>query len=115
MGPLAQVAARSPLAISALACAMDRALAPSREVAIVGPAGDERTRRLVDVVHARWAPNIVLAWGDADVALLADRPLVDGRPAAYVCENFACQRPVTEPEELDALLGLTQNCPQAVA
>ncbi len=105
MGPLAQVVARSPLAISALACAMDRAQAPSREVAIVGPTDDEGTRRLVETVQARWRPNVVLAWGDADVELLEERPLVDGRPAAYVCESFACQRPVTTPEELAALLG----------
>ncbi|MDQ6856883.1 MAG: thioredoxin domain-containing protein [Candidatus Dormibacteraeota bacterium] len=104
MGPLAAVVTRSPLAVSALACAMDRAQAASREIAISGLAADERTRRLVDTVHARWSPNIVLAWGDADVELLAERPLVDGRPAAYVCERFACQRPVTEPEELAALL-----------
>jgi uncharacterized protein YyaL (SSP411 family) len=105
MGPLAGVVARSPLAVSAMACAIDRAQAPSREVAISGPADDERTRRLVSTVHATWSPNIVLAWGDANVELLADRPLVDGQPAAYVCENFACQRPVTEPLELAALLG----------
>ncbi len=36
---------------------------------------------------------------------MRERPAVDGRPAAYVCEHFACQRPVTEPEELAAALG----------
>ncbi|MBJ7593639.1 MAG: thioredoxin domain-containing protein [Candidatus Dormibacteraeota bacterium] len=104
LGPLAAAATRSPLAVSALASALDRAQAASREVAITGAPHDERTRSLLDVVHRRWTPNTVLAWGNADVELLADRPLVDGRPAAYVCENFACQRPVTEPEELAALL-----------
>jgi uncharacterized protein len=104
MGPLALVVARSPLAVSALASAMDRAQARSREVAVSGPVDDERTLALVDTVHRVWSPNTVLAWGEADVALLADRPLVRGSPAAYVCENFACQRPVTEPLELAALL-----------
>jgi uncharacterized protein YyaL (SSP411 family) len=46
----------------------------------------------------------VLAGGDGDVPLLEGRGPVDGRAAAYVCERFACQRPVTEPDELRALL-----------
>jgi len=53
----------------------------------------------------------VLGWGGADIALLEDRPLVGGRPAAYVCENFACQRPVTDPAELGALLKTPRRAP----
>jgi len=111
MGPLAVVVARSPLAVSSLACAMDRAQAPSREVAISGLVEDPRTLALIATVHSHWLPNTVVAWGNADVELLSDRPLVDGRPAAYVCENFACQRPVTDPADLTALLAVAGPTP----
>jgi uncharacterized protein len=54
-------------------------------------------------------PHLVLAAGPGEgstaVALMEQRTPVDGRAAAYVCERFACLRPVTEPDELRALLG----------
>ena len=55
-------------------------------------------------MRAEFRPHVVLAGGDGDVPLLEGRGAVDGRAAAYVCEHFACQRPVTEPDELRALL-----------
>jgi hypothetical protein len=81
------------------------------EVAIAGEPGDPATGRLVDEVWSRYLPNVVLAAaspGDAEAAkaipLLQGRDPVDGLPAAYVCERFACRRPVTEPGELAGLL-----------
>ena len=57
------------------------------------------------MVRSTFRPHVVLAGGEADgVPLLEGREPVDGRAAAYVCERFACQRPVTEPDELAALL-----------
>ena len=49
-------------------------------------------------------PHLVLAGGGGDVPLLEGREAVDGRAAAYVCEHFTCQRPVTDPDELRVLL-----------
>jgi hypothetical protein len=49
----------------------------------------------------------VLVHGEPDavgVPLLAGRPLVDGRAAAYVCRGFVCDRPVTTPAELATAL-----------
>jgi uncharacterized protein YyaL (SSP411 family) len=76
------------------------------EVAIVGDDGPARDA-LVDVVRTRVLPAAVRVVAPPGVGgdvtpLLAGRTLVDGRPAAYVCERFACRRPVTEPAELRA-------------
>ncbi|MEU4362665.1 thioredoxin domain-containing protein [Promicromonospora sp. NPDC023987] len=78
------------------------------QVAVVGP--DDATRAaLEDVARHAVSPGLVVAVGapDApDVPLLADRPLVDGRAAAYVCRGFVCDRPVTTPEHLTAALAV---------
>jgi uncharacterized protein YyaL (SSP411 family) len=96
-----ELATRHPLAFPHVLQAMAFHFAQVKEVALVG----EDTGELERVVRARFRPYIVLAGGDADgVPLLAGREPVDGRPAAYVCEHFTCQRPVTEPQELEALL-----------
>jgi uncharacterized protein len=50
-------------------------------------------------------PQTVVAVGPAEgVPLLAGKGFVDGKPAVYVCENFACKAPVTEPENLSKAL-----------
>jgi uncharacterized protein YyaL (SSP411 family) len=101
---LAPLAGRHPTAFGHLIQAIDFYLAPVREVAIVG-SGPEATE-LVRTVRAAYRPHLVLAAGaDADgVPLLEGREPVSGRPAAYVCEHFVCQAPVTAPEELAAAL-----------
>ena len=75
-----------------------------REVAIVGPAlGDPATRALHRTALLGTAPGAVVAVGTPDAGelpLLADRPLVDGKPAAYVCRHFTCDAPTTDPEQL---------------
>jgi uncharacterized protein len=80
--------------------ALDFHLSPVREVALVG----EDRGPLEAVVRSKFRPHIVVAAGVGDVPLLEGREPVEGRAAAYVCERFACRRPVTEPDELAALL-----------
>ncbi len=102
---------RFPQAFGTALIALDDHLADRREIAVVGPADDARTAELVGAARAGAAPADALAAGDpADPAaaeaapLLADRPLVDEAPAAYVCVGFACRAPVTSPEELTQTL-----------
>jgi uncharacterized protein len=100
-----EIAARHPTAFGHLLRAIDFHLRTVQEVALVGPAED--VARLAAVVRAQLRPGVVLAGGTAGddaVPLLNGREPLDGRGAAYVCEHFACRRPVTEPEELEALL-----------
>jgi len=100
-------ALQAPTGYGELLRAMERLAFGSREVAIVGDDGDPALVSLVSVFRERWRPGTVLAVGmpgASDVPLLAQRPLVDGRPAAYVCRHFTCDRPVTSAQELRALL-----------
>jgi uncharacterized protein YyaL (SSP411 family) len=101
--------ARFPQAFGTALVAADFHTAGPREVAIAGAPDDPATAALVAVARAEAGPAAVLAAGDpADpspaeaVPLLRDRPLVDGQPAAYVCQGFACRAPVTDPEALRA-------------
>jgi uncharacterized protein YyaL (SSP411 family) len=95
------LAPQHPQAFGHLLQAMDFHFAPVKEVALVG----EDTAPLERVVRGAFRPHLVLAGGARDgVPLLQDREPVDGRAAAYVCENFACRMPVTEPGELEDLL-----------
>ncbi len=98
---LHEVAPQHPQAFAHLLQAMDFHFAPVKEVALVG----EPREPLERVVRGSFRPHLVLAGGEPDgVPLLNGREPVEGRAAAYVCERFACQRPVSEPEELAALL-----------
>jgi uncharacterized protein YyaL (SSP411 family) len=110
----AKPATEHPEAFAHLLQAIDFAVARVREVALVAPPAAEdgaavaaAVADLASVVRAKYRPHLVLSAGPegAEVPpLLAGRTLLDGLPAAYVCQNFACQLPVAAPEELVALL-----------
>ncbi|MFF0294498.1 thioredoxin domain-containing protein [Kitasatospora sp. NPDC004614] len=74
-----------------------------REVAVVGPAGDAGRAALHLAALRSTAPGAVVAVGevgDTEVPLLADRPLLGGKPAAYVCRHFVCEQPTADVAEL---------------
>jgi uncharacterized protein YyaL (SSP411 family) len=100
---LAPLAGRHAQAFGHCLRAIDFYVSPVREVAIVGP--EEGASALLSVVRDAYRPHLVLAAGAPDdVPLLSGRGPVDGRAAAYVCEHFVCQAPVTEPQALAAAL-----------
>jgi uncharacterized protein YyaL (SSP411 family) len=107
LGVLPAIAARYPRAAGAGLAVAEAWLAGPAEIAVVGPAADERTRALHRTALLAAPPGAVLALGDGvrdGVPLLAGRRPVDGAPAAYVCRDFTCRAPVTTVEDLRAVL-----------
>ena len=65
---------------------------PSKEIAIVGPRDT-----FLSLLRRKYFPRTVIAAGDTEqIPLLRDRPMIDDKPTAYVCENFACRLPVVD-------------------
>jgi uncharacterized protein YyaL (SSP411 family) len=99
----AKPAVGHPETFAHLLRALDFKLSPTRELALVGDDLSE----LLAVVRSELRPHLVMAGGPdgtEEPPLMRGRTAVDGRPTAYVCENFACRAPVTGPAELRALI-----------
>jgi hypothetical protein len=110
LGPMQDMLARYPLGFAQSLIALDYVLAHPREVAIVGDREAADTRALLGVCATGYRPHQIVALGEpgvepVTVPVLEGRGPIDGRAAAYVCVDFVCQRPVTEPEALRARLG----------
>jgi uncharacterized protein YyaL (SSP411 family) len=101
--PMADLMARHPTAFGRFLCALDFHLGPRAELALVAPNALAEVEPLAREAFGRYLPNLVVAGavsGQPDTArgipLLEGRGPVDGRPAAYVCRNYACELPVTD-------------------
>ena len=108
---LAELMGRAPGGTGRWLAAMDFYLSTPKEVAIIGSLEDSATSALLQTVNGRYLPNRVLVGAGGEAAasaaglpLLEGRGMVDGKSTAYVCENYACQLPVTDPEALAAQL-----------
>jgi uncharacterized protein len=102
----AQPAIDHPDAFAHLLRALDFHLSSTREVALVGDDLGE----LAAVIREKPHPHLVLAGGPEgsdQPPLLADRTTLDGRPAAYICQNFTCRLPLADPEDLRKQLSST--------
>jgi uncharacterized protein len=95
---------RAPRAFPSALSVSDWLLEGPVEIAVVGPRGREDTEALQRAIAATFLPNRVLSPvdpADSERSLLGrDKGLHEGRAAAYVCRNFACEAPVTEPSAL---------------
>jgi uncharacterized protein YyaL (SSP411 family) len=141
LGVLGPIAPQYPRAAGAGLAVAEAVVAGPAEIAVVGPPGDPRTAALHTTALLAAPPGAVIALGDGAAAgagdgaaagtaagagdgagtagrepaeavpLLAGRGLVAGAPAAYVCRDFTCRMPVTDPMELRAALDYPSPAP----
>ncbi len=100
---------RYPSGFAQWLAALDFAVGPAWEVAVLGDPASPAFRALTETLWEGYRPSLVAALSnfppaDDAPALLAHRPLIDGQPSAYLCQQFLCKQPVTGPAELATLL-----------
>jgi len=95
-------------------CAMDFGLSPSPDIVVALPEGEASGKPLLLEIHRHYLPNKVVTVKDCrlnggqggDLAetseplLLRGKGLQAGKPAVFLCENFTCQKPITQLKEL---------------
>ncbi len=93
---------RYPQAFGRSLSALEFYFSPTREIVVLGEKGNELARE----IWRGFLPNkvVVLAENANEnaefIPLLKERNLIDGQATVFVCENFACQKPVTTTEDL---------------
>jgi uncharacterized protein YyaL (SSP411 family) len=105
---------QAPLTAPQMLVALDFQLRPVRQVVIAGRPDADDTRSMLKMVHHSFLPDslVIVAdggqgqafFGERLQALITIHPLENGKATAYVCQNFACQMPTTDPAVLQDLL-----------
>jgi uncharacterized protein YyaL (SSP411 family) len=109
LSALQPVMAQYPAGFTHWLGTLEYALAPVKEVALIGRPDEAAMQAMLQVLQKPYRPNQVVALTPAPttaapIPLLNDRPQKDGRSTAYVCQNFTCQLPVTQAGDLKAQL-----------
>ncbi len=107
---------QQPFGVGSLISTLDFSLHKPQEIVVIGALGAADTQALLQAIHQRYIPNKILIQIDPQRLtttlealpllrdVLAGKSQVDGKATVYVCHNFACSLPMTEPEALTALL-----------
>jgi hypothetical protein len=112
LGTFAARAAQSGRTVPMMLAALSTYHSGMPQVVVVGDLGSDQTQALLDVVRRRYMPTAIIVGAHTPNRDRLDRLLPwmaamkerDGRPTAYVCRDFSCQAPTSDPEELDRQL-----------
>ena len=111
VGGISEAAIQYPTAFGQWLCAIDFAMGPIQEVAILGDQTSPEFNALTNMLWDDYHPHLVAAISNfppepRSPDLLSDRSLLDQKAMAYVCQNFVCQYPVSVPKDLENMLGI---------
>jgi len=107
---------QQPFGVGSLLTALDFYVQKPQEIVLIGTPGAEDTQAMLQAIHQQYIPNKLLFHIDPQhvtaalnaVPLLRDvlagKTQIDGKATVYVCHNFTCSLPVTEPDDLRTLL-----------
>lgn len=96
-------ASRNPAAFAGWLSALDYALGPRLQLALLGDPNDVQFKQFTEYLDARFLPLLIRAGGDpgaeGNPALLDGRAALDGDPTAYLCQGFVCNKPTKSLDE----------------
>jgi hypothetical protein len=107
---------QQPFGVGSLLTTLDFYVRKPQEIVLIGTPEAEDTRAMLRALHQQYIPNKVLFQIDPQRVtealealpllrdVLAGKAQVDGKATVYVCHNFTCSLPVTDPEALTTLL-----------
>ncbi|ODT44392.1 MAG: hypothetical protein ABS70_05655, partial [Nitrospira sp. SCN 59-13] len=112
--------ARYPRAFAKSLIVVDLLMNGPVEIALIGRPAEPGTESLRTVTNRTYLPNRVLAHRESEQIetrhpLLQGKTLINGKAALYVCRNFACGRPITDPNEFASLLDPGQQASSSPA
>jgi hypothetical protein len=100
---VSELLSRYPTGFTNWLCALDFYLESPLEIAIIGPRENKDTMELLKTVFEKYLPNKIIAGKqrntsteDTELPLLEGKIMVNGKPTAYVCQNYSCKFPVTD-------------------
>ena len=104
---------QSPTYSSAMLKALDFQLGPTREIIIAGDADRPDTKKMLQLIHEKYLPNVIVLLHEVNkdnsalydiVPFVKNQTVIDGKATAYVCENYVCKNPVNDIDELENLV-----------
>jgi uncharacterized protein YyaL (SSP411 family) len=104
---------RMGIALPQMLAALDAAVTEPVQLVVAGQLGESSIAELLRVIRKRYLPNkiVLLAdgkegqkWLEQHIETIRQMTPVDGKPAVYLCRDFTCELPVTEPGQLAGLL-----------